>query len=124
MNPGDTRTPSQWGTRSDTLNEGRGVNPGDTGPAVREAFNGVRALNEGRGVNPRDTTNAQEMDQHFFNAQRRPRCEPRRHLEDDRLAWPRKRALNEGRGVNPGDTLNVGFAAIGAVVARSTKAEV
>ena len=60
------------------LNEGRGVNPGDTidgraDPAC------TSTLNEGRGVNPGDTA--------------RPM----------RASEPRP-TLNEGRGVNPGDT--------------------
>ena len=37
------------------LNEGRGVNPGDTGLAIDALLAAVSALNEGRGVNPGDT---------------------------------------------------------------------
>ena len=37
-----------------TLNEGRGVNPGDTDYPRLGAWN-ASALNEGRGVNPGDT---------------------------------------------------------------------
>ena len=61
-----------------TLNEGRGVNPGDTRPA-RQAGPSLATLNEGRGVNPGDT--------------RAPQW----------IAGPPE-PLNEGRGVNPGDT--------------------
>ena len=57
MNPGDTRDPHLGCPPSVALNEGRGMNPGDTwrgGPA------GLRRspLNEGRGMNPGDTANA------------------------------------------------------------------
>ena len=55
MNPGDTG----WNTKmqawwKSTLNEGRGVNPGDTRGRLRAA-RVPAALNEGRGVNPGDT---------------------------------------------------------------------
>ena len=67
-----------------TLNEGRGVSPGDTlkirplnPPNFREG-----PLNEGRGVSPGDT----------------------RKLVQRPVELCRQ-ALNEGRGVSPGDTL-------------------
>ena len=79
------------------LNEGRGVNPGDTpwrpsvGPTVDPT------LNEGRGVNPGDTTAHQSTN-------------------------PLSRApLNEGRGVNPGDTTHPSSTPIQPQT-RSTKA--
>ena len=64
-----------------------------------------RALNEGRGVNPGDTrrglkgTLAQAPP-----AQRRPGREPRRHSGHQKLLRFPAGSLNEGRGVNPGDT--------------------
>ena len=53
-----------------TLNEGRGVNPGDT---ARAPFGGFRAsrepsLNEGRGVNPGDTSSAVRFDRKRLHA--------------------------------------------------------
>ena len=82
MNPGDTSTDSTFARRFTSLNEGRGVNPGDTGShGVVPHEYAVLALNEGRGVNPGDTS----------AARRRPSPSS---------------ALNEGRGVNPGDTAN------------------
>ena len=75
------------------LNEGRGVNPGDTAlglfepgvnpgdtPSPARKMLLIGPLNEGRGVNPGDT--------------------PALELVSNRIL----RALNEGRGVNPGDT--------------------
>ena len=67
-----------------SLNEGRGVNPGDTQPGTGRPRAAARTLNEGRGVNPGDT---------------------RRRHAPARLP----RALNEGRGVNPGDTPNFSY---------------
>ncbi len=79
MNPGDTPALAELDTALGALNEGRGVNPGDTRPDPCRGAMLSPALNEGRGVNPGDT---------------RP----------DGGAQGRPGALNEGRGVNPGDT--------------------
>ena len=85
VNPGDTRAVHRFArlTRQ-TLNEGRGVNPGDTsgGPAPGTTDNG--ALNEGRGVNPGDTSGSFDGFIWRHCAQRRPGREPRRH----RRRWP------------------------------------
>ena len=55
MNPGDTPPPPRKnGKREAALNEGRGVNPGDTGRRRWPELDGT-PLNEGRGVNPGDT---------------------------------------------------------------------
>ena len=63
------------------------------------------ALNEGRGVNPGDTTHARAPTDAAATAQRRPGREPRRHvLPLVRGASYLRHPLNEGRGVNPGDT--------------------
>ncbi len=94
VNPGDTRrTRAADGCARGALNEGRGVNPGDTrccrpGPSTART-----PLNEGRGVNPGDTSAPQRISVGLLNAQRRPRCEPRRHRTP--------------AGVNPGDTLRL-----------------
>ena len=80
-----------------SLNEGRGVNPGDTDPDGHELIKGMVA-------------------------QRRPRREPRRHTAAPGAGAARRSALNEGRGVNPGDTLSDRVAA-DLPVRRSTKAE-
>ena len=77
-----------------SLNEGRGINPGDTAP-LDQGRNRRLALNEGRGINPGDTCT------------RFPRRAGRT-------------ALNEGRGINPGDTRQ-GPRCQG-VLRRSTKA--
>ena len=92
------------GTRT-ALNEGRGVNPGDTAPPACRSGSGSTALNEGRGVNPGDTAPSGVATISPIPAQRRPGREPRRHRCGSgrvRRACP---ALNEGRGVNPGDTV-------------------
>ena len=85
MNPGDTQDARQVPmTRSrSTLNEGRGMNPGDTSTALVHACNSTGSpLNEGRGMNPGDTrrpTSPGPVLHHALPAQRRPRHEPRRH---------------------------------------------
>ena len=50
LNPGDTRL-MPWSTVRRSLNEGRGLNPGDG--RTTDA-----PLNEGRGLNPGDTHRA------------------------------------------------------------------
>ena len=87
------------------LNEGRGVNPGDT-PVRSSRWTARGTLNEGRGVNPGDTARtAAAPGCDVQRAQRRPGREPRRHTRAPAGAFRRRRPLNEGRGVNPGDTL-------------------
>ena len=84
------RTKPPRASQRRTLNEGRGVNPGDT-RTTRPGRRSARPLNEGRGVNPGDTharrmgpaanvgrsTKVAEVNP----AQRRPGREPRRHRE-------------------------------------------
>ena len=62
-----------------TLNEGRGVNPGDTGK-LRRVLDKQTSLNEGRGVNPGDTRLYALAVAPSCHAQRRPGREPRRHI--------------------------------------------
>ena len=55
MNPGDTSNAARSSSAVfAALNEGRGVNPGDT-LHQSDGIPAVLALNEGRGVNPGDT---------------------------------------------------------------------
>ena len=96
MNPGDTLVAPFSARSASTLNEGRGVNPGDTTKSRPFLGCGGQPLNEGRGVNPGDT------------GRRRRGCSRRGC------------ALNEGRGVNPGDTGMI-FQSVRAAD-RSTKA--
>ena len=65
--------------------------------------NATTPLNEGRGVNPGDTGGRRKGDTPWDLAQRRPGREPRRHPITP-LDLPLLHTLNEGRGVNPGDT--------------------
>ena len=58
LNPGDTRLTSGLGAHGGTLNEGRGLNPGDTSPTRRRGSSDT-TLNEGRGLNPGDTRSHQ-----------------------------------------------------------------
>ena len=58
LNPGDTRLTSGLGAHGGTLNEGRGLNPGDTSPTRRRGSSET-TLNEGRGLNPGDTRSHQ-----------------------------------------------------------------
>ena len=136
MNPGDTSvTPVPWvevwlaqrrpgreprrhpqgpllalHRRALPLNEGRGVNPGDTA-SRRQARASCGSLNEGRGVNPGDTSGSRSPSSPATrSAQRRPGREPRRHAAPARRRTPQPSSLNEGRGVNPGDTRRVAAA--------------
>ena len=95
------------------LNEGRSVNPGDTGqgpPTGAPNDTPVQALNEGRSVNPGDTSMRHgrlDWGSIGVRAQRRPERQPRRHSglpAYDEQGRRRMLALNEGRSVNPGDT--------------------
>ena len=76
-----TRTePSTSASTRSTLNEGRGINPGDTFRIHFGLYRISDPLNEGRGINPGDTLVCRCLDYHSQNP------------------------LNEGRGINPGDT--------------------
>ena len=111
-----------------TLNEGRSLNPGDTGSRAWCARAGPGTLNEGRSLNPGDTDRKSTPRPRSRRAQRRPEPKPRRHTPLARLEAslsaaqrrpepkPRRHtagtqsfdlilsALNEGRSLNPGDT--------------------
>ena len=121
-----------WGGRlrpvRGSLNEGRGINPGDTLPTLPLDFK-RGALNEGRGINPGDTFNSTLVSNRFAPrstkagastpatqgeikfigdvlpaAQRRPGHQPRRHVWQAAHGQSSEIPLNEGRGINPGDT--------------------
>ncbi len=62
------------------------------------------ALNEGRGINPGDTANSRLIFSNAMTAQRRPGHKPRRHGVENYPMQESDKALNEGRGINPGDT--------------------
>ena len=112
----DTRSD---GARTGSLNEGRGVNPGDT----RRMDPSGRLDRPGLGSDPSDRAQrrpGREPRRHTLwrgrgsdrpggvSAQRRPGREPRRHARnqqpDVRPTGEASSSLNEGRGVNPGDT--------------------
>ena len=65
-------------------------------------------LNEGRGINPGDTRGRHDAAAGLTSctAQRRPGHQPRRHSPGPRrcVGSSRRQPLNEGRGINPGDT--------------------
>ena len=91
-------------TTAEALNEGRGMNPGDTANLPRAWWPTTRApLNEGRGMNPGDTCSGVSAGSTPATAQRRPGDEPRRHSRSAARRTP-SGPLNEGRGMNPGDT--------------------
>ena len=79
------------------------MNPGDTRGCAR-CWSPRTALNEGRGVNPGDTAVTEERRPAGSRAQRRPGREPRRHPPHASRLRVSTDPLNEGRGVNPGDT--------------------
>ena len=64
------------------LNEGRGVNPGDSPESGRQLSKCQSPLNEGRGVNPGDRREPGLQNVHSLGAQRRPGGEPRRQVAD------------------------------------------
>ena len=127
-----------------SLNEGRGISPGDTESLCFNAITNP-SLNEGRGISPGDTLqNHQESPRwcgaqrrpghqprrHFLKlsvasseciAQRRPGHQPRRHHYGERRGVPVGWPLNEGRGISPGDTVGCGQIPSRAS-GRSTKA--
>ena len=94
VNPGDTFPALAYSCTLPTLNEGRGVNPGDNRRCVRESCQSGSSLNEGRGVNPGDTSAG--------------RC----------CTSSTMCPLNEGRGVNPGDTTMLSLASPTSVSAQ------
>ena len=65
------------------------MNPGDTPFTTATRRPGWSALNEGRGMNPGDTT-ASELwaEPNYDRAQRRPGHEPRRHHRPAHLRRP------------------------------------
>ena len=92
VNPGDTLHPAA---------------PSRT-PNSAQRRPGRCPLNEGRGVNPGDTRiDTDRVNGHISVAQRRPGREPRRHPATRHRSRTSQRPLNEGRGVNPGDTASV-----------------
>ena len=83
VSPGDTRfsTRGASGPAAIPLNEGRGVSPGDTCPRLSPSPSHPRPLNEGRGVSPGDTlATPTALGAWRARAQRRPGREPRRHV--------------------------------------------
>ena len=133
ISPGDTRsgiTPSL--RRSTTLNEGRGISPGDTSRALAD-FGLLTSAQRRPGHQPRRHVAAAWLSKVVSSiAQRRPGHQPRRHPAPAELAaliascaqrrpghQPRRHTiplvpitqatmtpppLNEGRGISPGDT--------------------
>ena len=81
-----------------TLNQGRGVNPGDTAGTQATLAGVAGPLNQGRGVNPGDTS--------LFGT-------------TFQIPGP---TLNQGRGVNPGDTPAQVHFIVSVGLERSTKA--
>ena len=92
-------------SRYQALNEGRGVNPGDTLTIHRAIYRPVIAQRR-PGREPRRHLLSMTFwcANTSFRAQRRPGREPRRHPLPVVSRPAHGRPLNEGRGVNPGDT--------------------
>ena len=117
-------------TARNTLNEGRGRDPGDTPHRPRPMQFWGQTLNEGRGRDPGDTITCTWHPIWYSNAQRRPGPRPRRHnvqpfkgvalfgrstkagaetpaTHANISRWTASGwALNEGRGRDSGDTAN------------------
>ena len=67
-------------------------------------FLGCASLNEGRGINPGDTPEPFWLLYDFNDAQRRPGHQPRRHRRKRVVAVLVQDRSTKGRGINPGDT--------------------
>ena len=103
--PATRQAPGRVADVPRTLNEGRGVHPGDTISTSTVGNRSRAALNEGRGVHPGDTRSWSWCLTPSWLAQRRPGRSPRRHRRYTLVPRPADGAtLNEGRGVHPGDT--------------------
>ena len=61
-------------------------------------------LNEGRGLDPGNTSGSGPTSAPVSSAQRRPGPRPRQHARLTRPPCPSRRPLNEGRGLDPGNT--------------------
>ena len=106
-----------------SLNEGRGVNPGDTRNApAAELVCDLRAQRRpGREPRRHAVPTHSVFVPAVGDAQRRPGREPRRHAPAHAGCRRPARPLNEGRGVNPGDTAAADYQPL-RHHARSTKA--
>ena len=87
------------------LNEGRGINPGDTACSVVSVTPCVlRSTKAGASTPATRASHAAAPSKADFTAQRRPGHQPRRHGAPRPRHRSRYTPLNEGRGINPGDT--------------------
>ena len=90
--------------RAAPLNQGRGVNPGDTTGWSRSR-RCSRSAQPRPGREPRrHEAQVRRPDVRRAAAQPRPGREPRRHPARSTTSPACDRPLNQGRGVNPGDT--------------------
>ncbi len=98
-----TPRPPHFRQTSFALNEGRGINPGDTG-LPRLALTLRRTRSTKAGASTPATLELLRLDEKVKDAaQRRPGHQPRRHSRVRMIKYARI-PLNEGRGINPGDT--------------------
>ena len=88
------------------LNEGRGINPGDT-TAFSVRGNPRKPLNEGRGINPGDTVRVQASRLNVNYRSTKAGASTPATRESACRTGSRGNSLNEGRGINPGDTFHL-----------------
>ena len=79
LDPGNTRPRGPASTRPAPLNEGRGLDPGNTPSSTRSSPRSG-PLNEGRGLDPGNTSRDGETSCRSLPAQRRPGPRPRQHI--------------------------------------------
>ena len=102
------RMPAKRWTWGSSLNEGRGISPGDTPGRVPGRSRRDRlTLNEGRGISPGDTgtsPGSQWIAGSIEIAQRRAGASAPATPQSSWDMATRRPSLNEGRGISPGDT--------------------
>ena len=119
--------PARWTTRCprSSLNEGRGISPGDTCASPRRPTGGWPTLNEGRGISPGDTCGRGRpvLSRTDVRSTKAGASAPAT-LTEAVAAGIQKvvLALNEGRGISPGDTLSDDDGSCRDSRPRSTKA--
>ena len=103
LDPGNTCVAARRPPALPPLNEGRGLDPGNTS-GLAGSGRRRRSLNEGRGLDPGNTPYRATSGGGPADAQRRPGPRPRQHCRSGRCSSAAPSALNEGRGLDPGNT--------------------
>ena len=103
ISPGDTSLLRPAYVAINPLNEGRGISPGDTADSPR-ARGPTGSLNEGRGISPGDTRYHRRNCRNYGSRSTKAGASAPATPQPFRQGQKIRRALNEGRGISPGDT--------------------